>query len=135
MVAIVTQSFEVSTRQFVSPNLQACGLKGSGTLSPEDTGMPPSSTCKAAGQQLVKWHRSADSVALQLSGDVLQVNSLSSHKKVIIWRQSGELIITLLSPAGVASSRKLSGPWSSLIRQTVQAFLGQLGNLAVCGNN
>ena len=98
-------------------------------------GMPPSSTCKAAGQQLVKWHRSTDSVALQLSGDVLQVNSLSSHEKVVIWRQSGSLILTLLSPGGVASSQNLSGPWSLLIRQTVQAFLRQLGNLAVCGNN
>lgn len=98
-------------------------------------GMPPSSTCKAAGQQLVKWHRSADSVALQLSGDVLQVNSLSSHEKVVIWRQSGGLVITLLSPTGVASSRNLSAPWSPHIRQTVQAFLSQLGNLAVCGNN
>jgi len=98
-------------------------------------GMPPSSTCKAAGQQLVKWHRSADSVALQLSGDVLQVNSLSSHEKVVIWMQSGSLILTLLSPAGVASSQNLSGPWSLPIRQTVQAFLRQLGNLAVCGNN
>ena len=98
-------------------------------------GMPPSSTCKFAGQQLVKWHRSADSVALQLSGDVLQVNSLSSHEKVVIWRQSGGLILTLLSPTGVANSQKLSAPWSPLIRQTVQAFLRQLGNLAVCGNN
>ena len=98
-------------------------------------GLPPSSTCKAAGQQLVKWHRSTDSVALQLSGDVLQVNSLSSHEKVIIWRQSGGLVLTLLSPAGVVSSQNLSGPWSPLIRQTVQAFLRQLGNLAVCGNN
>merc|ERR1719234_2037333 len=96
---------------------------------------PPSSSCNSAGQQLVKWHRSADSVALQLSGDVLQVNSLSSHEKVIIWMQSGNLILTLLSPVGVASSQNLSGPWSLPIRQTVQALLRQLGNLAVCGNN
>merc|ERR1719357_2418750 len=75
-------------------------------------GLPPPQTCRSPGQELVKWHRSVDSVALQMTGSVLQVNLLSSHEKVVIWMQSGDLILTLISPAGGLSSQKLSGPWS-----------------------
>ena len=97
-------------------------------------GLPPPQTCRSSGQELVKWHRSADAVALQLSGSVLQVNSLSSHEKVVIWRLCGDLILTLISPGGVPSSHKLGGPWSSKSRLAVKEALKQLGKLAVCGN-
>jgi len=98
-------------------------------------GLPPSQTCRSPGQELVKWHRSVDSVALQLTGSVLQVNLLSSHEKVVIWMQSGDLILTLISPAGGLSSQKLSGPLSPIIRFTCQECLKQLGKLASCGNS
>ena len=98
------------------------------------SGLPTPQTCRSSGQELVKWHRSADAVALQLSGSVLQVNSLSNHEKEAIWRLCGDLILTLISPGGVPSSHKLGGPWSPMPRLAVKEALKQLGKLAVCGN-
>ena len=98
-------------------------------------GLPPSQTSRSPCQELVKWHRSVDSVALQLTGSVLQVNLLSSHEKVVIWMQSGDLILTLISPAGGLSSQKLGGPLSPIIRFTCQECLKQLRKLAACGNS
>ena len=50
-----------------------------------------------ASGQLLDWERRRNYVILQFAGEKLQVNCLTSHLKVVVWRWRGDLLLSVLS--------------------------------------
>ena len=48
--------------------------------------------------QLRMWNRRGDYVAMELSNNMVQINHMSDHVKVVIWVFEGDMLVTLISP-------------------------------------
>ena len=60
---------------------------------------------KSAVPQLTRWNRRGDYVAMELNTQLVQVNHMTNHEKVMIWAHDGDLVVTLIS---TTSSRTFS---------------------------
>ena len=88
-----------------------------------------STTGGEAGQQVVAWNRHPNFIAIQLSEEVVQLNCLASHAKVVVWRRGGVLLLTLLSPGG-GETWRVDGRLAPALLDTVGQVLAQLTCLA-----
>ena len=75
--------------------------------------------------RLLHWQRREDQVTMQLSGELVQVNCLSSHRKVVVWQLGEQLLLTLVCPGGLETV-PLTSPLPPHFREGAAGMLNQL---------
>jgi len=79
--------------------------------------------------QLSIWSRSGDCVVMEMSDNMVQINHMSDHIKVVIWGFEGSLLVTLIS-TGSSQTYSLANPSPLNIRSKLENTLKELKKLS-----
>ena len=79
--------------------------------------------------QLRMWNRRGDYVAMELSNNMVQINHMSDHVKVVIWVFEGAMLVTLISPR-TSQTFSLSRPCPLSIRCRLEDTLREVRELS-----
>ena len=79
--------------------------------------------------QLKRWNRRGNCVAMDLSIQLVQVNHMLDHIKVIIWFYDGDLLVTFISSTS-SQTFSLSSPCPSYTRCKLEDTLLELKELS-----
>eukprot|EP00092_Neocalanus_flemingeri_P036989 GFUD01040268.1.p1 GENE.GFUD01040268.1~~GFUD01040268.1.p1 ORF type:complete len:468 (-),score=136.40 GFUD01040268.1:26-1429(-) len=84
---------------------------------------------KIAVPQLRRWARRGDSVAMELSTQLVQINHITDHIKVMIWVYNGDLLVTLMR-TNINQTISLSSPCPAAFRSRLEDTLQEVKELA-----
>eukprot|EP00092_Neocalanus_flemingeri_P019813 GFUD01021463.1.p1 GENE.GFUD01021463.1~~GFUD01021463.1.p1 ORF type:complete len:609 (-),score=163.29 GFUD01021463.1:98-1924(-) len=84
---------------------------------------------KTAVPQLRRWGRRGDSVAMELNTQLVQVNHITDHVKVIIWVYNGDLLVSLMS-TNINKTISLSSPCPPAFRSRLKDTLQEVKEMA-----
>ena len=79
--------------------------------------------------QLRMWNRRGDYVAMELSNNMVQINHMSDHVKVVIWVFEGAMLVTLISPR-TSQTFSLSRPCPLGIRCRLEDTLREVREMS-----
>jgi len=84
---------------------------------------------KTTVPKLRRWSRRGDYVSMEMTNQLVQVNHMADHVKVVIWVYSGDFLVTIISPA---SSRTISlcSPCPQSIRNRLVDTLAEVKELS-----
>ena len=73
--------------------------------------------------QMRMWSRRGDYVAIELSNNMVQINHMTDHVKVVIWVFEGIMLVTLISPR-TSQTFSLASPCHPDIRSRLEGSDG-----------
>ena len=85
---------------------------------------------KTAVPQLRRWGRRGDYVAMETNAQLVQVNHMADHVKVMVWAFSGDLLVTFMSSSS-CQTFSVSSSCPSYYKSRLEATLQEMKELAI----
>ena len=84
---------------------------------------------KTIAPQLRIWSRRGDFIIMEMSNNMVQVNHMGDHVKVVIWVFEGTLLVTIISTRA-SQTYSLANPCPMNIRNTLENTLKEVKELS-----